>query len=81
MSQRTETVLKVQGKEAHLAIRPDTTVQVVDTSKLQIPVNEQVSVKVFMQGKEAEKMNKTLERGSRGSPISSQTVDQVADDI
>ena len=33
-----------------------------------------------MQGNQAEKMNKTLERGSRGK-ISSHTVDQVADDL
>mmetsp|Transcript_20625 Transcript_20625/g.27843 ORF Transcript_20625/g.27843 Transcript_20625/m.27843 type:complete len:103 (-) Transcript_20625:581-889(-) len=65
-SPRTDTQLKVQGKEAKIASRPES------NPKLQL--TEQVSVKIFMNNDIENTMNRTRERLSRDK-VSSHTVD------
>ena len=69
-----DTQLKVQGKEATLAGRPESGKG--DTMLL----HEPLSVNVFMNRDINNTMNRTKERFSKGK-ISSHTVDQVADDL
>lgn len=76
---RADTQLKVQGKEAHLEIRPS-------SKQFDVANQEQVQVKIFMQTKPALDstliMNKTAERlMNNGGRVSSHTVDNVGDDL